>query len=73
MPEIEDNDPAKAEDTPTGQEKYSNTLTFGFLMLYILHKYFMFHSKCKVLKFAYDSKVQVGCKIFFFFYCLLQI
>lgn len=42
-------------------------------MLYILHKYFMFHSKCKVLKFAYDSKVQVGCKNFFFFYCLLQI
>ena len=34
MPEIEDNDPAKAEDTPTGQ-KYSNTSTFGFLVAYI--------------------------------------
>lgn len=34
MPEIEDNDPAKAEDTPTGEEKYSNTLRFGFMVAY---------------------------------------
>lgn len=33
MPEIEDNDPAKAEDTPTGQEKTPNSFTFGFLVL----------------------------------------
>lgn len=30
----------------------------------------MFHSKCKVLKFANDSKVQVGCKMVFCFFLL---
>lgn len=34
MPEIEDNDPAKAEDTPTGKEKYTNTCRFGFVVAY---------------------------------------
>lgn len=65
MPEIEDNDPAKAEDTPTGQEKYSNTFMFVFLMLFVFHVNAMclFHNEHKVLKSVYASKVQLEYKM----------
>lgn len=60
MPEIEDNDPAKAEDTPTGQEKYFNTSTFGFLVYIFCLNTMCFIVNAKFLKSLYDNKIQVG-------------
>lgn len=63
MPEIEDNDPAKAEDTPTGQEKLLILSHLGLGDVDVVCEHHVVHSECRLLKSLSGNKIQVGCKI----------